>query len=275
MARQTVKQSAWPWALLAVLAATGLAAALGLTQDPYAQDFMARNQGPSPAHWLGTDQFGRDLMSRLMAGAWLTLSVAAGATLMALLGGAGVALAACMIGGWVRAAVFTVFDLLRTLPPILVGLAIMTALGAGTVTVIFAIGLTFAPLFAYIASAAYDRERLAGYAMAARLMGGSTLSVAWRHMLPNIAGALITQAAIVMPRAVTTESVLSFLGVGVAPDTPTWGRIIAAASEYAEEAPLSLAVPVLTLACTTLALSLIGHRLRRAERLDPVPEATP
>lgn len=273
MAGQKLTRSVWPWAILAILVAAGLAATLGLTQDPYAQDFLARNQGPGAAHWLGTDQFGRDLLARLMAGAWLTLSVAAGATTVALLAGAGVTLAACIAGGWVRTAVFTVFDLLRTLPSILVGLAIMTAAGAGTTTVIFAIGLIFAPLFAYIASAAYDRERLAGYAMAARLMGGSTLAVAWRHMLPNIAGALITQAAIVMPRAVTTESVLSFLGIGVAPDTPTWGRIIAAASEYAEDAPLSLALPVLTLAITTIALSIVGHRLRNAGRTGHTAEA--
>src|SRR5690606_9177421 len=104
--------------------------------------------------------------------------------------------------------------------------------------------------------------------------GGSALDVAWRHMLPNIAGALITQAAIVMPRAVTTESVLSFLGMGVAPDTPTWGRIIAAAAEYAEEAPLSLALPVLTLAGTTIALSIVGHRLRQTGRAGHTTEAT-
>ena len=273
MARQEVSRCLWAWALLGALVLAGLFALLGLTQDPYAQDFLARNQRPSEAHWLGTDQFGRDLMARLMAGAWLTLSVAAGATLVALVGGAGVALVACVTGGWFRTAVFTVFDLIRALPAILVGLAIMTAVGAGTAPVILAIGATFAPLFAYIASAAYDRERVAGYAMAARLMGDSATWVAWRHMLPNIAGALITQTAIVMPRAITTESVLSFLGVGVAPDTPTWGRIIAAASDYAEQAPWSLAAPVLLLACTTLALSVIGHRHRHVGRAGRQSEA--
>lgn len=265
MARQ-ITLKAWPWAVLAIVVIAGTLSWLGLTQDPYDQNFLARNQGPGADHWLGTDQFGRDLLARLMAGAWLTLGVAASATLVALAGGAGIALIACRAGGWWRQTVFTVFDLLRTLPAILVGLVIMTALGAGTATVVFAIGLTFAPLFAYITSATYDRERVAGYAVAARLMGGTSTWVAWRHMLPNMRGALITQTAIVMPRAITTESVLSFLGVGVAPDIPTWGRIISAASEYAEQAPWSLATPVLLLAGTTLTLSVIGHRLRDAQR---------
>lgn len=168
MATQRVSFYAWPWIVLGILVVGGLLATFGLTQDPYAQDFLTRNQGPSAAHWLGTDQFDRDLLARIMAGAWLTLSVAAFATLAALAGGAGLALLACRVGGWFRSSVFTVFDLLRTLPAILVGLAIMTAAGAGTLTVILAIGLTFAPLFAYITSSAYDRERVAGYAIAAR-----------------------------------------------------------------------------------------------------------
>ncbi|AWB34877.1 ABC transporter permease [Orrella marina] len=269
MARQIVSKTMskyWPWTVLTIVVVAGLLSTFGLTQDPYAQDFMARNQGPGADHWLGTDQFGRDLLARLMAGAWLTLGVSASATAVALAAGAGIALFACRTGGLFRQTVFTVFDLLRTLPAILVGLVIMTAMGAGTLTVILAVGLTFAPLFAYITSATYDRERVAGYAVAARLMGGTSTWVAWRHMLPNMTGALITQIAIVLPRAITTESVLSFLGVGVAPDIPTWGRIIAAASDYAEQAPWSLATPVLILAGTTLTLSVIGHRLRDTQR---------
>jgi ABC-type dipeptide/oligopeptide/nickel transport system permease subunit len=252
--------------VLAVVVLAGLAAALGFTQDPYAQDILARNQGPSATHWLGTDQFGRDLLARLTTGAGMTLWVAICATLVALLGGAGVALLACVAGGWLRAGVFMVFDLLRTMPSLLVALALMTAAGAGTTSVVFSIGLTFAPLFAYVASAAYDRERVAGYVTAARLLGGSSRWVAWRHVLPNVTGALITQVAIVMPRAITTESVLSFLGMGVAPDTPTWGRIIAAASAFAEQAPSSLALPVILLALTTLSISVIGHSVRDFRR---------
>src|SRR5690606_38316325 len=131
-------------------------------------------------------------LARVMAGAGLTLWVAVCATVVALVGGAGVALLACVAGGWIRNTVFMVFDLLRTVPALLLALALMTAAGAGTTSVILAIGLTFAPLFAYVASGAYDRERVAGYVTAARLMGASTASVAWRHMLPNITGAIIT-----------------------------------------------------------------------------------
>ncbi|NVZ67454.1 ABC transporter permease subunit, partial [Pseudomonas gingeri] len=96
----------------------------------------------------------------------------------------------------------------------------------------------------------------------------SPLAIAWRHVLPNAVGTLLTQIAIVMPRAITTESVLSFVGMGVAPDVPTWGRIIATATGFAEQAPFSLLFPVLALALTTLSLSLVGNRLR--ENLDPL-----
>jgi peptide/nickel transport system permease protein len=263
----------WPWLVLLILFLMGLTASLELVQDPYVQNFLSRNQAPSAEHWFGTDVFGRDVLARITSGAWITLSVAAGATLVALLSGAGIALLACMVGGWFRTGVFAVFDLLRTLPAILMGLVIMTAVGAGTVAVIVAVGITFSPLFAYIAAGAYDRERVAGYTVAAKLLGGSQLWVLWRHVVPNIAGTLIVQIAIVIPRAITTESVLSFLGLGVAPDTPTWGRIIAAAADHAEQAPLNLALPVLCLAITTLALSVIGQRISRNVQCGPSPEA--
>ncbi|AYN22404.1 ABC transporter permease [Alcaligenes aquatilis] len=253
----------WSWMVLLALGLLGLAAQFGVFQDPYAQSFLLRNQAPSIDHWLGTDLFGRDLLARLAHGAWITLSVALGATLTALLCGAVTALIACVVGGWFRAAIFSVFDLLRTLPSILLGLVIMTSVGAGTSAVIMAIGITFAPLFAYVTAGAYDRERVAAYMVSARLLGGSRFGVIYKHLVPNIAGTLLVQIVIVIPRAITTESVLSFLGLGVAPDTPTWGRIIATSSDYAEQAPWGLVLPVACLALTTLALSILGQHIKR------------
>jgi len=193
--------------------------------------------------------------------------VAACAAAIALAGGAGLGIAACLAGRPARALVYAIFDMIRTLPPILLSLALMVSLGVGTLSVILAVGIAFMPLFGYVARAVYEREMASGYVTAARVLGIGGATIAWRHVLPNAAGALLTQLAIVVPRAVVTESVLSFFGLGVSPDVPTWGRIIATSVAFAEQAPTSLLFPVLALALTTLSLSVAGNRLR--ERFDP------
>jgi ABC-type dipeptide/oligopeptide/nickel transport system permease subunit len=263
----------WPWlVLLAVI----LAAAIGpllLSQDPFTQDLLARNQAPSPEHWLGTDNFGRDILARIVAGTRFTLIVAVMSGAIALAGGAGLGLAACSAGGLVRTTVYMVFDMIRTLPPILLSLAMMVALGVGTQSVVLAVGISFMPLFGYVSRAAFEREMTSGYVRAARVLGIPGPTILWRHIFPNIAGTLLTQLAIVVPRAIVIESVLSFFGLGVAPDVPTWGRIIAIAVPYAEQAPISLLFPVLALALTSLALSIVGSQLR--QRFDPLAQMRP
>ncbi len=264
----------WRWLAYAIVVASVLVAIFGpalLTQDPLAQDFLLRNQAPSAAHWLGTDSFGRDTAARLVAGTRLTLAVSVSATLLALLGGAGLGLAGCVIGGPVRAVVYAAFDIVRTMPPILLSLALMVSLGIGTGSVIVAVGVAYMPLFAYLGRAVYEREMASGYVAAARVIGAGPWAIAMRHVLPNMLGALLTQVAIVLPRAVVTESVLSFFGLGASPEIPTWGRIIASAVQFAEQAPLSLLFPVLTLATLTLGLAVSGDRLR--QRFDPLRAA--
>ncbi|MCW2271845.1 ABC transporter permease [Pseudomonas sp. JUb96] len=258
----------WPWLVLGTAVLIALLAPLLATQDPYAQSLLARNLAPSAQHWLGTDSFGRDILARLVAGTRLTLLVAVAATCIAFMGGVGLGLIGCLAGGITRTVIYAGFDMILTLPAILLSLALMVALGVGTSSVILAVGIAFMPLFAYVTRAVYERESAAGYVTAARVIGVSPLAIAWRHVMPNAIGTLLTQIAIVMPRAITTESVLSFFGMGVAPDVPTWGRIIASAAGFAEQAPLSLLFPVLALALTTLSLSMVGNRMR--EHFDPL-----
>lgn len=258
----------WPWPVLAAAVSIAILAPLLQTQDPYAQSLLARNLGPSAQHWLGTDSFGRDMLARLIAGTRLTLWVAVASTCIAFIGGVGLGAIGCLVGGAVRTVIYAGFDMVLTMPPILLSLALMVALGVGTGSVIMAVGIAYMPLFAYVTKAIHERESAAGYVTAARVIGVPPFAIAWRHVLPNAIGTLLTQVAIVMPRAITTESVLSFFGMGVAPDVPTWGRIIATAAGFAEQAPYSLLFPVLALALTTLSLSLVGTRLR--ERLDPL-----
>lgn len=256
-----------------LLACTGVLAALVLAPslvggDPLAQVLAARNAPPSAGAWLGRDSLGRDVAARLIAGGRITALVAAASALVALCIGAGLGLAALAAGAWASGPVFAVFDLVRAMPSVLLALSLLVALGAGVGPVVLALGIAFAPTMAMVARAAWLRERNAGYVEAAIAAGGTPIGILRRHVAPNVAGALVTQAAIVLPRCVTSESVLSFLGLGVPPEVPTWGRMIAAALPFVERAPHALAAPAAALAALTLVLAIAGDRLRR--RLDPL-----
>jgi len=258
---------------LAILGCALLVALLGpslVPHDPLAQELAARNAPPDALHWLGRDHLGRDVLARLAAGTRISLAVAAGATALALLLGAGLGLVAEALGRWPSFLVFGAFDMVRAMPSILLALTLMVALGIGIWPLILALGVAFAPHVALVARAAWRREQAAGYVAAARVMGAPRLATLWRHVLPNIAGALVTQAAIIMPRAITTESVLSFFGLGVSPETPSWGRMISGAARFAESAPHAVLAPVLALCLVTLGFALAGDRLRLA--LDPLRE---
>ena len=258
---------------MAILGLALLVALIGpsvVPHDPLMQELSARNAPPDAAHWLGRDHLGRDVLARLAAGTRISLAVALGATLLALLLGAGLGLAAEALGRWPSFLVFGAFDMVRAMPSILLALTLMVALGIGIWPLILALGVAYAPHMALVARAAWRREGATGYVAAARVMGAAPLATLWRHVLPNIAGALVTQAAIIMPRAITTESVLSFFGLGVSPETPSWGRMISGASRFAESAPHAVLAPVLALCVVTLGFALVGDRLRLA--LDPLRE---
>jgi ABC-type dipeptide/oligopeptide/nickel transport system permease subunit len=259
-----------------VVAAIALVALVGpslLAHDPLRQDLLALNAPPSAAHWLGTDSLGRDVLARLVEGARTTLLVGIGGAAFAFLAGAGVGLGALALGGPAPLLVYGAIDLIRVLPGMLMVLLLIVAIGSGALAVTLAVGLTFAPLVAYFARAAWMREVQQDYVAAARSFGYGRLYILGRHVAPNIAGALVTQAAIVLPRCIVTESVVSFLGLGATPDQPTWGRMISDAARFAERAPHAVLAPLLALVALTLALSFVGDRLRL--RLDPLRRARP
>ena len=236
--------------------------------DPFEQNLLARNQGPSASFLLGTDQFGRDVLSRLLLGTRLSLAVGVGGALLALLLGGAVGLIAVAIGGWVDYLVFGLVDLVRSMPGVLLALLLIVALGAGLVPVMVALGLTFAPVFARVARSVYLRENGADYVAVARSFGSGRLHMLRVHILPNVIGAFVTQAGIILPRCIVTESVLSFLGLGAEPDTPTWGRMIAQASRFFETNPVAVLAPIITLSLVTVSLAILSDRLR--VRLDPL-----
>ena len=253
--------------VLAALAPALLRLAIG-GADPLDQDLLALNAPPGAGHPLGTDHLGRDVLARLTVGTWLTLGTGLGGALLAALAGGGLGLLALALGGPARAVAYAGFDMLRVLPGVLLALLTAVVLGNGSGPVMLALGLSFAPLFAEVVRATHEREMAADYVAAARVFGLGRLAVLWRHVLPNLAGPMVTLSAIVLPRCIVTESVLSFLGLGVSPDQPSWGRMIADASGLAEDAPHAVLAPMLTLSLLTLGLSLLGEAARR--RFDPL-----
>src|SRR5690606_33421022 len=222
-------------AILVPIVAAVLLAPLITGYSPLEQNLLSRNQGPSLAHLLGTDHLGRDVLARLLDGGRTTLIVGTLSTILAFLMGAGIGLLAITFGRLSETVVFGFIDLVRALPGTLLALLLIVGLGSGMGPLILALGISYAPLVAYVARAAYKREVSREYVRAARTFGGSSIHVLWRHIVPNLAGALVTQAAIILPRCIVTESVLSFLGVGSSPDAPTWGRMISDASRSIQQ----------------------------------------
>ncbi len=239
--------------------------------DPLDQDLGALNRAPSGGHWLGTDHLGRDIASRLLSGAGTTLAVAMGGASLALLAGGTVGLLLAGLGRWAEGAGFALIDTLRGLPSLLLGLVALSALGPGLAPLVLGLGLAFAPLFAHVARTAWRREAALDYVAAGVVSGAGPTRLMARHILPNVVGPLVTMFAIILPRCVVTESVLSFLGLGAAPDAPTWGRMAADAARFAEVAPHALLVPVLAIALATAVSALAGNTARR--RVDPLRAA--
>jgi len=252
--------------ILAIALAVAVFGPLLQTFDP--NDFSYNmNIAPNAENWLGTDDQGQDIYSRLIAGTRLSLGFGAAAAMTALLLGGILALVGLAFGRIGDVVVFGLVDLIRALPGILFALALIVALEPGTLSVILALGVSFSPNFARITRATYFQEMARTYVAAAQTFGAGKLRIALVHILPNIAGALITQFAIVLPRCIVSEAVLSFLGLGVSPELSTWGRMISSASEFTEEAPHAVIIPIIVLSVVTFGLAMIGDEMRR--RYDP------
>jgi peptide/nickel transport system permease protein len=232
--------------------------------SPLETDYLSRNQGISGRHWLGTDSMGRDNLSRILSGGRTSLWVGLLGMIGALLIGGCLGLLAAASGRILDYLYFGLIDLLRTMPGPLLSMTLVVSLGQGLVPVVIALGFIFAPIFARLARAVYQREISMDYMTYSRTNQASTLFILRRHILPNILGAFLTQACIIFPRAIVTESVLSFLGMGVSPDNPTWGKIISIESQYFEENPISVLLPVIALSLFTAILTVMGNRMRHA-----------
>ena len=250
------------WIILGITLIVAVAGPWVATHDPmmFSADM---NEPPGDGHILGTDDAGRDVFSRLVIGTGLSLVYGASAALVALVLGGVTALLPMSLGRPVEYALFAMVDLVRALPGILFALAFIVAFEPGAFSVVLALGVSFAPNFAMITRATYQQQMTQAYTQAAKVLGARPGRIALVHVLPNIGGALITQFAIILPRCIVSESVLSFLGLGVSSEAPSWGRMIASATPFMEEAPHALLAPILALSAVTFALAIIGNAQRQ------------
>jgi len=256
-----------PGAFVAAIILVALLAPLLDLPNPIRQDVARRLSGPIPGSPLGRDEFGRDVLSRLIWGARTSLGVAFASALIAGIIGTMIGL----IGGWFRGIgeLLTVrlVDVILCFPPILLALLVVTLLGPGAPTLILVLSILYVPGFARVAYAEVLSARSNDYVEAVRALGASTGRILLRTVLPNIAGPVLVQFSLAVAAAVVVESGLSFLGLGVVPPAPSWGLMIRGARATMEQAPLMLLWPCAALTLTILAMNLLCDALRDA--VDP------
>ncbi|MDZ7708003.1 MAG: ABC transporter permease [Trueperaceae bacterium] len=254
-------------ALIVVVVAAALVSFVWTPYPPNALDFSVQLQGPSWSHPLGTDHFGRDLLSRVLVGARSTLYVGVLAVGLALGLGSTVGLVSGWVGGWVDDAVMRLVDVLYAFPAILMALLLAAVYRPGTFTAMTAIGLATVPIFARIARSSALTLRSAPHVEAGRALGARPREVLLRHVVPGALSPLVIQASLSLSVAVLAEAALSFLGLGTPPDVPSWGNMLREAQGFLAMSPYPALVPGLAIVATVLGWSLLGDGLR--DLLDP------
>lgn len=254
-------------ALVAGVVVTALLAAAWTPFDPVRVVPEAVLRKPGWPHLLGTDNFGIDLLSRLMAGARVTLLVGVIAVGIAAVVGVPLGLLAGMTRSWVGELVMRAADVLYAFPALLLAILFAAAFGGSTWTAMSAIGIATIPAFVRVARAGTLGVMSADYVTAARAAGTRPLAVAGRHVLPNIAPLVGVQASVSFGIAILAEAALSYLGLGTPPPTPTWGRMLREAQTYLFTDPLQALWPGLAIALAVLGFNLLGDGLR--DWLDP------
>lgn len=254
-------------ALVALFVAMALFAPWIAPHDPIAQDLKARFQPPSAAHWLGTDQFGRDLLSRIVHGAQIALGIAV--TSVAVAGAAGTVLG--LIAGygprWLDALLVLIFDSMSSLPMIFFALAVITVLGPGTGTLILVVILVSIPGYARLIRTQALALSGADFIQAERAMGAGPGRVLFVHLLPNAVGPLLILVCMDIPVVIMLEAGLSYLNLGVRPPEPSWGNILAEGYDALRRAPHIVVFAGIPLVLATLGFTFLGEALR--DVLDP------
>jgi peptide/nickel transport system permease protein len=236
-------------------------------KDPVAINPGRSLLGPSADAWLGSDRFGRDVLSRVIFGTRASIGVGVGAIAIAASVGTMMGLAAGFLGGRVDNVLSRIMDVFFTFPSLILAIVISVALGTGVQNALLAIAVTYWPSFGRVVRGATLAERAKEYVQASRVIGVPPLWIILRHVLPNVLSPIIVQGTVGISQAIIIESSLSYLGLGVQPPTPSWGTMINEGRTFLESAPWISVFPGIAIMGAVLAFNLLGDGLR--DVLDP------
>ncbi len=236
-------------------------------QDPIATNWGAIRKAPSAAHWLGTDEIGRDVLSRVIWGTQASLLAGVASVSISLLLGVPIGLAAGFLGGFADGLISRITDAFLACPFLILAIALAAFLGPSLTNAMIAIGVSATPIFVRLTRAQVINVKVEDYIEAARAVGNPPLRIALRHVMPNILAPLMVQATLAIAAAVIAEASLSFLGLGQQPPAPSWGSMLNTAKNYVDNAPWMAIWPGLSIFLLVLSFNLLGDGLRDA--LDP------
>jgi peptide/nickel transport system permease protein len=235
--------------------------------DPIQQDLRMNLAAPSAPYFMGTDYYGRDVLSRIIWGARVSLQVGMISVGISLVAGSIVGLISGYYGGWIDAVLMRVMDVMLAFPFFLLALAIVAALGPNLVNAMLAIGIASTPSFARLVRGSVLMLKENTYVEAARSAGAGDTRIVIRHLVPNLVGTLVTFATVNIANAILAEASLSFLGLGVQPPDPSWGSMLSEGRNFMRNAPWIATFPGIAILVSVLGLNLLGDGLR--DILDP------
>ncbi|MBC7082351.1 MAG: ABC transporter permease [Firmicutes bacterium] len=253
--------------LVLALAIVALAAPLLAPYDPLAPSLEDRLSPPSAAHWLGTDDLGRDILSRIIFGARVSLQVGILAVALALVAGTFLGIIAGYYGGFLDNLIMRIMDVMLAFPSVLLAIAIVAIMGPSLGNAMIAIGIVSIPVYARIVRSSTLQVKASEYVEAARALGGSDVRIIFRHVLPNCMAPLIVQASLGIATAILDAAGLSFLGLGAQPPTPEWGAMLSGGRAFLRIAPWVTAFPGIAIVLLVMGFNMFGDGLRDA--LDP------
>lgn len=246
---------------------TAIFASLIVPYDPLSMCPTERLQPPSFKHWAGTDQFGRDVFSRLVFGARYSLLIAVLAVGMASTLGSAIGVFLGYLGGKIDLLIMRAVDIIISIPPLILALAIVAFLGSSLYNIALSISITYVPIFVRMTRGVTLYIRELDFVQAVRALGAGHVRIMTRHIIPNVFPTLLTQTTLAFSWAILTEASLSFLGLGIQPPTPSWGAMLAEAKNFMFVAPWTSVFPGVTITLLVIAINLLGDRLR--DVLDP------
>jgi peptide/nickel transport system permease protein len=254
-------------AAVATIIALAVLAPLVAPYDPLAQSILARLRGPSAAHWLGADQFGRDILSRILFGMRASLGIAAAAVFTALFLGGTLGLVAAYYRGWTDRILMRFMDVLFAFPVMLLAIGVIAMLGPGATPTAVAIAVVYTPIFARLLRGPALVIAESDYVAGARAIGASDLRIIFGHILPNLASVVLVQTSLLLSAAILVEASLSFLGLGTQPPTPSLGMMLSEGRNVLLLSPWAAVFSGAAILVIAFALNLLGDVLR--DTLDP------